>query len=68
MATAQNYNHPFLAHTYFTPVVDSARGNSSLVPHYPHENVQLGASMPALVGVTRGECAAYIQWLYFVSK
>ncbi|KAL1242892.1 Solute carrier family 12 protein, partial [Trichinella spiralis] len=27
-----NYNHPFLAHTYFTPVVDKYRENQSIIP------------------------------------
>lgn len=61
----QNYNHPFLAHTYFTPVVDAVRTAAAIVPVYPREAIAASASKPAMIGVTSGECTAYILYMYY---
>ncbi len=62
----QNYNHPFLAHTYFTPVVDSFRLNDSIIPTYPYDLIRQNAHVPVMIGVTTGECSAYVTWLHFL--
>lgn len=55
-----------MAHTYFTPVVDAYRFNESILPDYPKELIRENARLPTMIGVTTGECSAYITWLHFL--
>lgn len=64
----QNYNHPFLAHTYFTPVVDGYRMNDSVIPYYPEEMVKKHAHLPVMMGTTTGECTGYVTWLSYLGN
>uniref|UniRef100_A0A5S6Q557 COesterase domain-containing protein n=1 Tax=Trichuris muris TaxID=70415 RepID=A0A5S6Q557_TRIMR len=63
-----NYNHPFLAHTYFTPVVDRYRENQSIIPTQPEKMVAENARLPLMIGTTSGECIAYVSWLAFLAQ
>ncbi len=61
----KNWNHPILAHTYFTPVVDGFRLNASILPEYPVDLLKRRSpEMPSLIGVTTGECISYVIWLH----
>ncbi|KFD70271.1 hypothetical protein M514_09230 [Trichuris suis] len=63
-----NYNHPFLAHTYFTPVVDRYRESESIIPMQPEKMVAENARLPLMIGTTSGECIAYVSWLAFLAQ
>ncbi|VDO95355.1 unnamed protein product [Soboliphyme baturini] len=63
-----NNNHPFMAHTYFTPVVDSYRGSDSIIPTHSKELMKRNARLPIMTGITTGECIAYVSWLAYLGK
>jgi len=46
-------------------VIDTVRGKASLIPTSPARMVAEHGVKPAIMGNTRGECAAYVMWLYF---
>ncbi|KRZ09377.1 Neuroligin-4, X-linked [Trichinella zimbabwensis] len=63
-----NYNHPFLAHTYFTPVVDKYRENQSIIPLPAERLIRENARLPLMIGSTTGECIAYVSWLAYLAE
>ncbi|KRZ41050.1 Neuroligin-4, X-linked [Trichinella pseudospiralis] len=64
----ENYNHPFLAHTYFTPVVDKYRENQSIIPLPAERLIRENARLPLMIGSTTGECIAYVSWLAYLAE
>uniref|UniRef100_A0A915J8N1 Carboxylesterase type B domain-containing protein n=1 Tax=Romanomermis culicivorax TaxID=13658 RepID=A0A915J8N1_ROMCU len=63
-----NYNHPFLAHTYFTPVIDGYRLNESILPHYARDMARNNSKLPLMISSMTGECTGYITWLTYLEK